>query len=368
MPCAQPSISIALATFNGARFLPAQIASLLAQSRMPSEIVVSDDRSTDDTVQVLQRIAATTTVPIVVSVNETRLGYRANFMRAASLTSGELISFCDQDDFWHANKLETVAKAFEDRGVLLAFHNAELADDSGRRLGRYVHQTSIPSRVFGRLGMNPWNSPLGFTQTFHRSLLRFSEWRRTTEDPFVPTEPLAHDQWLPLLAGAFGKMAYIEQSLVDYRQHQNNVFGISLAEKKKISRLAEKALRNMDYDRLARVSRKIALMFAAIADGSTPDVVAKASDARQRYEELAELYARRHQIYTGRQLLLRAREWRTLANQGVYGGRQSIAFVQKALARDFVGGVLLRGGLEKTAAGRLYRTDYDGSLQFQPFE
>ena len=98
------SISVAMATYNGGRFLREQLDSLNQQTVLPRELVVCDDRSTDNTVRILEEFASQAAFPVKVVVNENRLGFGDNFMKAASLCSGDLISFCDQDDIWYSNK------------------------------------------------------------------------------------------------------------------------------------------------------------------------------------------------------------------------------------------------------------------------
>ncbi len=361
------SISIAMTSYNGARFIAEQLKSLLSQTIRPEEIIVCDDQSLDGTVDIARNLAKHADIPIVVSVNESRLGYRANFMRAASLCSGELIAFCDQDDVWRADKLEIVARAFSDRDVLLVFHNAELVDEGLRRLGHFVHNTESSPQVTGRLGRNPWNAPLGFTQTFRKELLQFSTLRLQTEDPFAPSEHLAHDQWIPLLAGAFGKTAYVAEILADYRQHGTNLYGRAIVRKSKVSNLMHRMMKYSDYERLSRVARKISHVFEADQFALSSDRASAAEDARHRYAALADYYADRAKVYVAKGSIERARAWNKLQRLGAYAPGHPISFLGKSFARDLLAGVLL-GGPEKTGRSSAYYTDHDDSLAFGPLE
>ena len=100
-----PRISIAMATYNGSKYLREQLDSLAAQTLPPCELVVTDDGSTDDTLGILDRFRRRAPFPVHLHRNEQRLGYRDNFLKAAQLCSGELIAFCDQDDVWMPDKL-----------------------------------------------------------------------------------------------------------------------------------------------------------------------------------------------------------------------------------------------------------------------
>src|SRR5689334_9736183 len=125
-----------MCTFDGARYIEAQLASIAAQTVRPAELVVSDDGSTDGTVALVERFAATVDFPVKVSVNPHRLGVTANFERASELCSGEVIVLADQDDVWLPHRLATLARLFEnDDHLLLAFSNAWLINEQGRRTG-----------------------------------------------------------------------------------------------------------------------------------------------------------------------------------------------------------------------------------------
>src|SRR3954465_5140409 len=116
-----PTLSIALATYNGQKYLAAQLKTLVDQSVRVSELVVADDSSTDHSLAMLREFSARAPFPVRIIENATRLGYRANFVQATEACSGELIAFCDQDDLWHRDKLAIVSQAFDDPDVLLVF-------------------------------------------------------------------------------------------------------------------------------------------------------------------------------------------------------------------------------------------------------
>jgi glycosyltransferase involved in cell wall biosynthesis len=108
------TISIALTTFNGERFLPEQLESLARQTRLPDEIVITDDASTDDTLCVVKKFSANAPFPVKVYRNAVRLGWARNFVRPAQLCTRELIAFCDQDDLWQRARIaETLSAACE---------------------------------------------------------------------------------------------------------------------------------------------------------------------------------------------------------------------------------------------------------------
>jgi glycosyltransferase involved in cell wall biosynthesis len=108
-----PTISVALAAYNGARYLQEQLDSLAAQRRLPDELVVVDDASSDGTVGILERFRATAPFEVKVHRNTANLGYSANFEVAISRCTGDIIFMSDQDDVWFPEKIEAVAGCFD---------------------------------------------------------------------------------------------------------------------------------------------------------------------------------------------------------------------------------------------------------------
>lgn len=121
-------ISIALATFNGARFLKDQLASLVEQTFLPVELVVTDDGSTDETLAILEWYSHVAPFHVSVHRNHQRFGYVMNFLKAASLCSGDVIAFCDQDDVWLPAKLERLCEAFSHSQADFVAHAAEVTN------------------------------------------------------------------------------------------------------------------------------------------------------------------------------------------------------------------------------------------------
>ncbi len=141
MGSAQQKISVALCTYNGERFLQKQLDSIANQTRLPDEMVVCDDRSTDRTVAMVREFQASASWPVRVFENEHNLGSAANFERAIGLCSGDLIALSDQDDIWYPNRLarsEQELTAHAEAG--LVFSDADVIDDQGRKQEKTLWQ------------------------------------------------------------------------------------------------------------------------------------------------------------------------------------------------------------------------------------
>ena len=213
------TISIALATYNGERFLREQLESLAKQSRLPDELVVADDGSTDRTLQIIGDFAASAPFKTIVLPKEEHLGYRANFMRCARHCTGDLIAFCDQDDVWDTEKLDVVERLIEPSACLLQ-HGFRAIDADGRLLPGSLADVLISDH-------EKWAPVLGLLQVFRRSLLNYWPLWSLSVDQNRPEERMAHDQWVYFLAITIGKTQVLQRPLLSYRQHGNNACGLS---------------------------------------------------------------------------------------------------------------------------------------------
>lgn len=127
----RPTASVALITFNGAKYLQEQLDSLAKQTVLPDELVVCDDCSTDATMEILHRFAESAPFPVRIFQNEKNLGWSANFHRAFFLCEKDVTFFCDQDDIWLPKKIEKMLSAFErepEVGMVLSYdHRVDAA-------------------------------------------------------------------------------------------------------------------------------------------------------------------------------------------------------------------------------------------------
>lgn len=222
------SVSVALCTYQGGRYLQEQLESLLTQSTLPNEIVAFDDVSKDDTLEQLKTFAGRATergIKVTVSGNPSNLGYVKNFTQALLAAEGDLIFLCDQDDVWHPNKLRRFAEEFERRPDLLMLHsNAALVDASGASLNRTVFEAFEVTRdelnaihdgeAFKVLVKR--NVATGATMAIRRSVI---------EKGFEVPSGWIHDEWLAMLAATQGRVDCLEESTIDYRQHDKNQVG-----------------------------------------------------------------------------------------------------------------------------------------------
>jgi glycosyltransferase involved in cell wall biosynthesis len=208
---AHPLVSIVVATYNGARYIEAQMDSLIAQTYPNTEIVVVDDRSTDNTLEILEKYARRHN-NIRVFENVTNLGYIKNFEKGASLAKGEYISFSDQDDIWAPEKTTVLMDNIGDHPMI--FSDSELVTDDLQKL---------------------WNhSDLKALQTFDNCLCFATDncvaghaliMKREIVLAAMPFPDMPHDLWLGFFTTLHGTIKYHDQAFVKWRQHGNNVTG-----------------------------------------------------------------------------------------------------------------------------------------------
>jgi glycosyltransferase involved in cell wall biosynthesis len=224
-------ISVALCTYNGARFLREQLESIASQKVLPAEIVISDDNSSDSTSMVLDQFEASLVerrLPITVRrfTNQVPLGVAKNFERAVTECRGELIAFCDQDDIWMPTKIERLAGLLEARPeVDLVFTNAILIQSGGKALGKSLFSSLRISRKVLSFETQDWfplllqrNVATGATVVFRADLGRRAM-------PF-PSSWL-HDEWLAMWASVTGHIFGLDENLIGYRQHESNQVGVA---------------------------------------------------------------------------------------------------------------------------------------------
>jgi glycosyltransferase involved in cell wall biosynthesis len=217
-------ISVAMCTYNGERFLAQQLASIAQQSRLPDELVVCDDRSTDRTVAMIREFAASVRYPVRIFENEHNLGVAANFERAIRLCEGNLIALADQDDIWYPIRLERSEQEFlahPEAGLI--FSDADLIDDKNRSTGATLWQR------LSFAGKREQDLLAGryLVLAKHRFVTGATVMMRAgLRDRCLPIgEGWIHDEWIAMITAAFCDLKPIAQPLIQYRIHASQEVG-----------------------------------------------------------------------------------------------------------------------------------------------
>lgn len=201
------SISVCIATFNGEVYIREQLDSILIQLGQNDEVIISDDLSTDTTLDIVRdykdpRIK-------ILSTNK-RLGTVLNFEQALASSQGEIIFLCDQDDIWELNKVSKSLIELETCDLLVS--DCFIIDSRNTIIcnSYFLKRNSGP----GLLKNIYKNTYLGCCMVFRRKILKFAL-------PF-PSQVNMHDEWIGLIAQVFFHIKFTSEKLIRYRRHGKN--------------------------------------------------------------------------------------------------------------------------------------------------
>jgi glycosyltransferase involved in cell wall biosynthesis len=278
-----PTIAVALCTHNGAAYVVDQVRSILSQSVMPSQIVVSDDASSDATVDLIVREIETfrlqqpnTVLDLRVIQNVNPLGVAGNFHQAILATDTDFIALCDQDDVWASDRIEVAVDLLLSRPEIDVVHSdATLIDGAGADMAEslfealdlnresidMIHHGDALALLLRR------NVVTGATMMFRRRLIAIAT-------PFP--RGWVHDEWIAIVAAATSGIDVIERPLIGYRQHGSNQIGVAtLTTVGKLRRMLEPGANRSQ--RLLERAESFA-SWAATAEGITAELATAAHE------------------------------------------------------------------------------------------
>jgi len=220
-----PSIQIALATFNSALFLRELLDSLLGQTFPDFTILVSDDGSTDGTQALIAEYQEGHPGRIETLPGAPPGGPMQNFSRIVGAASADYLFFCDHDDVWLPDKVAVTLRqmqaleALHGRTMPLLVHTdlIVVGPNLAVRSPSMAKDRSAVSEMNGLGALLVNNSVTGCTTMVNRALYRRA-WP-------VPEAASMHDSWLALVAAAVGRLHYINRPTILYRQHGGNFLG-----------------------------------------------------------------------------------------------------------------------------------------------
>jgi len=235
--------TVLLAVCSGERFLPAQLSSLASQTRKDFTVLYQDDGSADGTANLLNDFSSLS----MVSGKEPgcHFGAAGNFFSLLRQSDSDLYFLCDQDDIWEPDKIETLLKAYEETMKTLSPDTPVLIHSDASLIDEHDHPI-FPS-FFALQGWDPsatdlprllvQNNATGCTMLLNRPL------RDLVVSHGDPGKMFMHDWFIALTAAAFGKVIFVNQPLIRYRQHGDNAIGASTSS---LLQRGIDALRNRD--------------------------------------------------------------------------------------------------------------------------
>jgi len=211
-------VSVVMPVYNGQKYLKEQLRSLIDQSYCNLEIIVIDDKSTDNSLKIINNLASIDN-RIKVYENSRNLGLVPNYLKGASFANGEFICACDQDDYWRKDRIEVLKELLErNEENMMAYSDIEICDEN----------------------LKPIQSSLGFNETrlkngylrelsFLKNVTPHMMIRKKVSDIMINISndaPFMHDHLMLILSAGLGKITYTNEKLVKYRQHSNNQIGV----------------------------------------------------------------------------------------------------------------------------------------------
>lgn len=214
MPGKTPLVSIVMGTYNGGKYLREQLESIYAQTYKNIDVIVCDDCSSDDTVEILKEFSRDH--GLTYSINAVNLGLVRNFEKALSLAKGDYIALADQDDIWYPGKIELLLKNI---GSYSLIHSAvHVIDGQGNPHGDAFMVSEYSRDQTQKVNFTDFLETawvLGCTSLIEKSLLEKCL-------PF-PAGVMFHDWWLTMAAIKLGNgIKYIHEPTIQYRQHGEN--------------------------------------------------------------------------------------------------------------------------------------------------
>lgn len=248
------SIDVALATYNGARFLPEFLCSIATQDWRDLAVIVSDDGSTDRTLDIVTAFDRTNSV----HSNEGS-GIVSNFNNALIRTSAPYVALADQDDVWRNDKLTRMMSAMQEAerdgdGPVLVFSDLELVNERLETLHRsFYDATDKDSRAKTLKDFLLGNHIPGCAMLMNRALVDLAL-------P-IPTSVRMHDWWIALVAAGLGRIVYVDEPLIQYRQHGSNTMGAPVRRSGVASKFSGLERRFVGYLNAARDARNLITLY-----------------------------------------------------------------------------------------------------------
>lgn len=203
-------ISVCVATFNGADFISIQLKSILKQLGPCDQVIIVDDASSDDTIDI---ISAINDSRVEIYKNNINLGVAQTFNRALHLAQGDFIFLSDQDDRWYDNKISMVIDQFLKNGVDLVVHDARIISKINIISESLFERSGSSAGILKNITRNTYT---GCCMAFRRGVL-------AKVLPISSRIGLFHDAWIGVLAELYGfKVIFLEIPLIDFTRHDRN--------------------------------------------------------------------------------------------------------------------------------------------------
>lgn len=229
------SIAILLSTYNGDKFLAKQIKSIQQQSNQSWQLYIRDDGSTDRTLSIIREYCKKDSrIHWINEFKQQNVGVKESFIRLLIYAQADYYMFCDQDDFWLPDKIQITLNGMDLNYELpqLVFTDLVLVDE---------HLKRIDSSALKDVDVNYWIEPnnLFFDNVVTGCTVMINDRLKKASVPTDTEKIVMHDWWLALLATQMGKVNYVNEQTILYRQHSGNQVGINASFVAKLKRILD---------------------------------------------------------------------------------------------------------------------------------
>lgn len=255
------TISIAMCTYNSETYLQEQLDSVANQTRLPNELIICDDCSTDRTEDIVRAFENVAPFKVNFSTNEKQLGSTANFERAIRMCQGDIIVLADHDDICYPHQLARIDEAFAKDSTFpdMVFCDADLMDVEGKLLNaRMWEYFGFGQRLQSRIKHGEAFDVFLRKHIVPGCTLAFRQKYRSLIVPFPDVG--IHDRWIALLIAAVGCVHAIPEPLIRYRKHSTQQAGVALTS------ITTAFRKNAVSEQIERAHRPAASIYADLAN------------------------------------------------------------------------------------------------------
>lgn len=219
-------ISVAMATYNGQDYIERQLDSIFSQTLPIDELIICDDGSSDNTVEVIQNyMTIHSKYPIHFFVNEKNLGYRNNFHKAMTLCSGDYTFLCDQDDLWKENKVEVMIQTMKEHPHIQVLASAfTFMNEQDQPIQESMHTMYTKKVEEHELHQVYFDEYLTHNYFQGCALVLNQKIKNQIVEHF--SDKIPHDWLINMTAAKEAGMYFLNESLFYYRIHSNNAVGV----------------------------------------------------------------------------------------------------------------------------------------------